>query len=56
MGDSYRVKVTCAHLELQNDADFLVFDNDLMTAEHEGLSHIMPGEVYFGGRKMNSRI
>jgi predicted amidohydrolase YtcJ len=113
LGDSYRVKVTCAHLELQDDADlprfaalgvnandfdrtieayppaseqmnieemilgytingarqlgiearkgsievgkdadFLVFDCDLMTAEHEGLSYIMPGEVYFGGKKM----
>ena len=39
-------------IEVGKDADFLVFDNDLMTAEHEGLSHIMPGEVYFGGKKM----
>ncbi|MBQ9606005.1 MAG: amidohydrolase family protein, partial [Lachnospiraceae bacterium] len=34
------------------DADFLVFDNDLLTAEQEGFSHNKPGEVYFGGKKM----
>ena len=34
------------------DADFLVFDNDLLTVEHEGFSHNMPKEVYFGGKKM----
>ena len=35
------------------DADFLVFDNDLLTAEHEGFSYNMPRDVYFGGKKMN---
>ncbi len=35
------------------DADFLVFDNDLLTAEHEGFSKNMPKEVYFCGRKVN---
>ena len=35
------------------DADFLVFDNDLLTAEHEGFSYNMPAEVYFGGKKVN---
>ena len=35
------------------DADFLVFDNDLLTAEHEGFSHNKPQEVYFCGKKMN---
>ena len=34
------------------DADFLVFDNDLLTAEHEGFSYNMPTEVYFAGKKM----
>ena len=34
------------------DADFLVFDNDLLTAEHEGFSHNKPIEVYFGGKEM----
>ena len=35
------------------DADFLVFDNDLLTAEHEGFSYNMPTDVYFAGKKMN---
>lgn len=34
------------------DADFLVFDNDLLVAEQEGFSFNKPGEVYFGGKKM----
>ena len=33
------------------DADFLVFDKDLLTAEHEGFSYNKPDEVYFGGKK-----
>ncbi|MBR6874765.1 MAG: amidohydrolase family protein, partial [Bacteroidales bacterium] len=35
------------------DADFLVFDNDLLTADHEGFSYNHPTEVYFSGKKMN---
>ena len=35
------------------DADFLVFDNDLLTAEKEGFSYNKPAEVYFGGKKVN---
>ena len=35
------------------DADFLIFDNDLLTAEKEGFSFNKPSEVYFGGKKMN---
>ena len=35
------------------NADFLVFDKDLLTAEHEGFSYNMPQEVYFGGKKVN---
>ena len=34
------------------DADFLVFDNDLLTAEQEGFSYNMPAEVYFVGKKV----
>jgi len=34
------------------DADFLIFDNDLLTAEHEGFSYNKPCEVYFSGKKM----
>ena len=33
-------------VEAGKDADFLVFDNDLLTAEHEGFSFNMPSEVY----------
>ena len=40
-------------IEAGKDADFLVFDNDLLTAEHEGFSYNNPKEVYFGGKKMN---
>lgn len=35
------------------EADFLVFDNDLMTAEHEGFSHNKPADVYICGKKVN---
>ena len=35
------------------DADFLVFDNNLLTAEHEGFSYNKPAEVYFAGKKVN---
>ncbi|MBQ3700194.1 MAG: amidohydrolase family protein [Prevotella sp.] len=40
-------------IEAGKDADFLVFDNDLLTAEHEGFSFNRPSEVYFCGKKMN---
>ncbi len=39
-------------IEAGKDADFLVFDNDLLTAEHEGFSQNKPSEVYFSGKKM----
>ena len=39
-------------IEAGKDADFLVFDNDLLTAEHEGFSNNKPSEVYFSGKKM----
>ena len=35
------------------DADFLVFDKDLLTAEKDGFSHIKPSEVYSCGKKLN---
>ena len=35
------------------DADFLVFDKDLLTAEHEGFSYNKPSEVYFKGKAIN---
>ena len=39
-------------IEVGKHADFLVFDNDLLTAEHEGFSYNTPAEVYIGGRKV----
>jgi hypothetical protein len=38
---------------LLQDTVFLVFENDLLTAEHDGFSQNKPAEVYFGGKKMN---
>lgn len=35
------------------DADFLVFDKDLLTAQPEGFSYNKPKDVYFCGKKMN---
>ena len=40
-------------IEASKDADFLVFDNDLLTAEHEGFSYNMPRDVFFCGKKVN---
>ena len=33
------------------DEDFRVFDNDLLTAEHEGFSYNKPVDVYFSGKR-----
>ena len=46
------VEGTKGSIEVGKDADFLVFDNDLLTAEPEGFSHNIPTEVYVGGRKV----
>jgi len=35
------------------DADFLVFEKDLLAEPHEGFSHNLPAEVYFEGKKVN---
>ena len=40
-------------IEVGKDADFLVFDNDLLTAEHAGFSCNKPKDVYFCGKKVN---
>jgi imidazolonepropionase-like amidohydrolase len=40
-------------IEAGKDADFLVFDNDLLTAEHEGFSHNKPSEVFICGEKVS---
>ncbi len=47
------VEATKGSITPGKDADFLVFDNDLLTAEHEGFSYNMPTEVYFEGKKVN---
>ena len=39
-------------IEVGKDADFLVFDKDLLTAEHEGFSYNKPSQVYFSGKKV----
>ena len=40
-------------IEVGKDADFLVFDNDLLMAAHAGFSYNGPTEVYIGGKKLN---
>lgn len=35
------------------DADFLVFDKDLLMAEHEGFSYNIPKQVYICGERMS---
>jgi predicted amidohydrolase YtcJ len=47
------IEATKGSIEPGKDADFLVFDNDLMKADPDGFSHNIPAEVYFGGKKMN---
>ena len=47
------IEASKGSIEVGKDADFLIFDNDLLTAAHEGFSHNMPSEVYIGGKKMN---
>ena len=39
-------------IAVSKDADFLVFNNDLLSAEHEGFSYNVPKEVYFCGKRM----
>ncbi|MBR6346981.1 MAG: amidohydrolase family protein, partial [Bacteroidales bacterium] len=38
-------------VEVGKDADFLVFDQDLLTAEKEGFSYNAPADVSMGGKK-----
>jgi hypothetical protein len=46
------IEDTKGSIEAGKDADFLVFDKDLLTAEHEGFSYNAPTDVYLGGKKM----
>ena len=47
------IENTKGSIETGKDADFLVFDKDLLTAELEGFSYNKPTDVYFGGKKVN---
>ena len=47
------IEASKGSIEVGKDADFLVFDNDLLTAEKEGFSYNKPTEVYFCGKKIN---
>ncbi len=40
-------------IEVGKDADYLVFNENLLDTPPEGLSFQMPDEVYFSGKKMN---
>ena len=46
------IEDTKGSIEAGKDADYLVFDVDLLTAEHDGFSNLGPSEVYFCGKKM----
>lgn len=43
---------TKGSIEVGKDADYLVFKENLLTAEPEGLSHIMPEEFYLEGKRV----
>ena len=45
------IEASKGSIEAGKDADFLVFDKDLLTAEHEGISYNLPSDVYFCGEK-----
>ncbi|MBQ6346210.1 MAG: hypothetical protein IJI71_01480, partial [Clostridia bacterium] len=47
------IEKTKGSIEAGKDADYLVFDQNLLTAEHDGFSNNLPAEVYYAGRKMN---
>ena len=46
------IEDTKGSIETGKDADFLVFDTDLLTAEHDGFSNILPDEIYFSGKRI----
>ena len=48
------IEASKGSIEVGKDADFLVFDKDLLTAEKEGFSNNFPEEVYFSGVKMET--
>ena len=46
------VEATKGSITAGKDADFLVFEKDLLTAPQEGFSYNLPKDVYFSGKKM----
>ena len=50
------IEKTKGSIEAGKDADYLVFEQDLLTAEHDGFSNNLPVEVYFAGRKMDNKV
>ena len=40
-------------IEAGKDADYLVFDTDLLTADPDGLSNILPVDIFYAGQKMH---
>ena len=46
------IEASKGSIEAGKDADFLVLDKDLLTADPAGLSYTSPSEVYFCGKKM----
>ncbi|MBQ9474809.1 MAG: amidohydrolase family protein, partial [Bacteroidales bacterium] len=47
------IEASKGSIEAGKDADFLVFERDLLTAWHEGFSYNSPAQVYIGGNRMN---
>jgi len=41
------------YIEVGKDADYLVFDKDLLTTDKEGFSYNKPTDVYFAGKRVN---
>ncbi len=44
------VEADMGSITVGKEADFLVFENDLLTAEHEGFSFNIPWNVYYKGK------
>ena len=43
-------------IEVGKDADYLVFEEDLLTRDPEGLSQVLPEEFYLEGRKVQASL
>lgn len=47
------IEASKGSIEAGKDADFLVFDKDLLTTDKEGFSYNKPTDVYFAGKRVN---